>query len=141
MRDIKKIIIHCSATPNGRHETVQDIDRWHKERGWMGIGYHYVVTVNGVGEKGRQRELIGAHCKGHNKDSIGICLVGTDKFTRGQWLIIRGMIRQLEVEYKGCRIHGHNELNQNKTCPGFSVKDWLRGDKEPLENHLLSLEP
>jgi N-acetylmuramoyl-L-alanine amidase len=132
MRDISKIIIHCSATPNYKHIGVNDIDSWHKARGWRGIGYHYVILTNGNGVRGRNKEEIGAHCKDNNADSIGICMIGTDQFSREQWFMLRGMVRQLEHEYPGCTIHGHREFNNKKTCPGFNVTEWLRGDKEPL---------
>ena len=73
MRHINEIIIHCSATPEGRDYTVADIDRWHKARGWRGIGYHYVIYRDGSVHAGRPVEQIGAHCTGHNANSIGIC--------------------------------------------------------------------
>lgn len=137
MRQINKLILHCSATPNGRITTVEDINRWHKARGWREIGYHYVIYGDGVVHKGRETIHIGAHCKGQNTDSIGICMVGTDKFSKAQWTILRGITRQLEQEFKGCGVHGHREFNVKKLCPGFSVKDWLRRDKEPLIGEIL----
>lgn len=76
MREIKSIILHCSATPEGKDFTVADITRWHKERGFRTIGYHYVVYRDGTVHKGRPVEQIGAHCEGHNKDSIGVCYIG-----------------------------------------------------------------
>ena len=76
MREIKSIILHCSATPEGKDFTVADITRWHKERGFRTIGYHYVVYRDGTVHKGRPVEQIGAHCEGHNKDSISVCYIG-----------------------------------------------------------------
>ena len=76
MREITEIIIHCSATVEGKHFTVEDIDRWHKARGWQGIGYHYVIYLDGSIHRGRDLNKIGAHCTGHNKNSIGICYIG-----------------------------------------------------------------
>ena len=76
MREIKSIILHCSATPEGKDFTVADITRWHKERGFRTIGYHYVVYRDGTVHKGRPVEQIGAHCEGHNKNSIGVCYIG-----------------------------------------------------------------
>ena len=81
MRQIDKIIVHCSATPNDREVTVEDIDRWHKERGWYGCGYHIVIYRNGSIHMGRPLSKIGAHCKGRNTGSIGVCLIGNDEFT------------------------------------------------------------
>ena len=76
MRKINKIIVHCSATPEGRNVSAATIDKWHKERGWSGIGYHYVVKLDGSIEYGRMVDKVGDHCKGHNKSSIGICYIG-----------------------------------------------------------------
>ena len=76
MRRINKIIIHCSATPEGREVNAETIDRWHRERGFSMIGYHYVIGLNGQIEEGRPEKMVGAHCKGHNGESIGICYIG-----------------------------------------------------------------
>ena len=76
MRKITQIIIHCSATPEGKDYTVADIDRWHKARGFKMIGYHYVIYRDGSIHTGRPLEMVGAHCKGHNAHSIGICYIG-----------------------------------------------------------------
>ena len=76
MRKITEIIIHCSATKEGMDFTVEDIDRWHRKRGFNGIGYHFVIYRDGSIHAGRSKNLIGAHCKGHNAHSIGICYVG-----------------------------------------------------------------
>ena len=76
MRKIDKVIIHCSATPEGKDYTVEDIDRWHRERGFDCIGYHYVIYRDGSVHKGRDVAKIGAHCKGQNANSIGVCYIG-----------------------------------------------------------------
>ena len=77
MREIKKIIVHCADTPEGRDVRTAEIKRWHtEERGWSDIGYHWVVELDGSLHAGRPEEVSGAHCKGHNSDSIGICYVG-----------------------------------------------------------------
>ena len=76
MRTINKIIIHCTATPEGRDVTVTEIDRWHRQRGFSGIGYHYVIYRDGSVHKGRNEDSIGAHCTGQNANSIGVCYVG-----------------------------------------------------------------
>jgi N-acetylmuramoyl-L-alanine amidase len=76
MRDINKIIVHCTATPEGRETSVADIRSWHKQRGWSDIGYHYVVQLDGTVNEGRPVEIAGAHVKGQNKNSIGITYVG-----------------------------------------------------------------
>ena len=76
MRIITEIIIHCSATPEGKPFTVADIDRWHRQRGFRCIGYHFVIYLNGSVHAGRPITESGAHCQGHNAHSIGICYVG-----------------------------------------------------------------
>ena len=76
MRKINSIIIHCAATPEGKDFTVADIDRWHKKRGWKGIGYHFVIYRDGSVHEGRPLAQAGAHCVGHNAESIGICYIG-----------------------------------------------------------------
>lgn len=76
MRKITELILHCSATPEGKDFSTTDIDRWHKARGFKMIGYHYVIRLDGTIEQGRPLEMTGAHCKGHNAHSIGICYIG-----------------------------------------------------------------
>lgn len=125
MRKINKIILHCSATPNGRNDSAKDIHRWHRDRGWSGIGYHYVIKVDGIVENGRPEYWEGAHAYGHNKDSIGICLIGTDSFSDEQMYRLSELVRNLKNKYLPCEIIGHNEIS-NKICPGFDVKKWLK---------------
>ena len=131
MRKITKIILHCSATPEGRDYTVADIDRWHKQRGWQGIGYHYVVYRDGSVHPGRPVEQIGAHTSGHNTNSIGVCYIGgvaadgeTPKDTRtpAQRAALRDLVELLRAEYPSATIHGHREF-ANKACPSFNIKD------------------
>ena len=76
MRPLDTIIIHCSATPEGRDVSADDIRSWHKARGWSDIGYHFVVNIDGFLQMGRPIEQIGAHAKGYNRKSIGICYIG-----------------------------------------------------------------
>ena len=130
MRQIKEIILHCSATAEGRDYTVADIDRWHKARGWRGIGYHYVIYRDGSVHPGRPVEQIGAHCTGHNANSIGICYIGglaadnkTPKDTRtpAQIQALRDLVGELKKKYPGARVHGHNEFAA-KECPCFNVR-------------------
>lgn len=133
MRKITKIIIHCSATPEGRDYTIADIDRWHKQKGWKGIGYHYVVYRDGSVHPGRSIEEIGAHCTGQNANSIGVCYIGglsadgkTAKDTRTpkQKEALRDLVKRLQMKYPNASIHGHNEF-ANKACPCFDVKTEL----------------
>ncbi len=121
---INKIVIHCSASPNGREDTAEDIHRWHKEKGWDGIGYHYVIERKGKLVNGRPEYWQGAHASGHNENSLGICLIGTDEFTIEQWSILDNLLRKLSIKYPLAKVFGHNEIS-NKTCPGFNVQKWL----------------
>ena len=141
MREINRIIIHCAATPNGREFHASDIDRWHRERGWRCIGYHYVIALDGAIEDGRPVEEIGAHCKGYNHDSIGICLIGTDQFTASQWRALNDLLRRLTANHPGISIHGHNEFNPHKTCPGFPVQTWLVDPDYVPDTYLLEMAP
>ena len=133
MRKINKVIIHCSATPEGKDYTVEDIDRWHRERGFDCIGYHYVIYRDGSVHKGRDVAKIGAHCKGQNANSIGVCYIGgmtadnkqaKDTRTPQQKAALRTLVAQLKQEYPGITIHGQNEY-ANKACPCFNVQTEL----------------
>lgn len=138
MRSIRRIIIHCSASPNGRPDTIDDIDRWHKERGFNGVGYHHVIHMDGSTHTGRPEEEQGAHALGYNSLSIGICMIGTDKFTEAQWFALAGLVRYLREKYRYASVIGHGELpDVHKACPGFSVTEWLRGNMRAMEGHIL----
>ena len=136
MKEIKKIIIHCSDSEVG---SASVIDGWHKARGWDGIGYHYVITNgiqdscrpykgsdDGIIQDGRNVEKQGAHVRGHNSDSIGICLIGKHHFTGKQMVYaLPALLNFLFNTYKldSDNIFGHNEFNPEKTCPNFNVND------------------
>ena len=133
-RKITEIIVHCTATPEGRSVSLADIDRWHKSRGWQCIGYHYVIYQDGSVHTGRPVEQIGAHCAGHNANSIGICYIGglssdnkTPKDTRtpAQIKALRDLVGELKKKYPGATVHGHNEFAA-KACPCFDVKAEFR---------------
>lgn len=130
MRKIDKIIIHCSATKEGKDFHASDIDKWHKERGFNKIGYHYVVDLDGTIEKGRGENEVGAHCTGHNAHSIGICYIGgldengkaKDTRTEAQKKALLELIISLLIKYPQAIIYGHNELSK-KDCPCFNVDE------------------
>lgn len=127
MRPINWIVIHCSATPNGKEFHASDIDKWHKEKGWAGIGYHYVIPIDGRLELGRPVEQVGAHVQGHNSDSIGICMIGTDDFTGFQWETLKSWVLELKKLFPAAAVCGHRDFEGvHKTCPGFDVKTWLK---------------
>lgn len=130
MRKINEIIVHCSATAEGKDFNAKDIDRWHKQRGFKKIGYHYVIKLDGTVEKGRGVEEIGAHCTNHNRNSIGICYIGglapdgktpKDTRTEAQKDAMLKLLIQLIIEYPKATIHGHREF-ANKACPCFDVQ-------------------
>lgn len=130
MRAINEIIVHCTATPEGREVTVSDINRWHQERGYDGIGYHFVVDLDGNIHQGRVIERVGAHCKGHNAHSIGVCYVGglasdgkTPKDTRtiAQRAALEAVLRQLKGQFPKAKIYGHRDF-ANKACPCFDAQ-------------------
>lgn len=133
MRQINEIIIHCTATPEGRDVTVEQIREWHvKGNGWSDVGYHYIIDLDGKVHPGRPIQQPGAHCKGHNAKSIGIVYVGglaadgkTPKDTRtpAQRIALRQLIAQLQEQFPESwgNIHGHNEYAA-KACPSFNVK-------------------
>lgn len=134
MRPVTKIILHCSATPEGVPFTVDDIRRWHKAQGWRDVGYHHIVRIDGSVECGRPETMAGAHTKGHNEDSIGVCYIGgvakdgkTPKDTRtdAQKASLIRLVRELKSRYPAATIHGHNEFAA-KACPSFDVAAWLR---------------
>ena len=132
MRKIDKIIIHCSATPEGKDFTVQQIRQWHVQgNGWRDIGYHFVIYRDGSIHKGRPIEQVGAHTTGQNAHSIGICYIGgmtadnktpKDTRTEAQRLALIKLVRELKASYPSATIHGHNEF-ANKACPSFIVKN------------------
>lgn len=128
-RNIKEIIVHCSATPEGKDYTTKDIDRWHKQRGFNEIGYHYVIYRDGTVHKGRDESKIGAHCTNHNAISIGVCYIGgctsdgkTPKDTRtdAQKKSLITLLRELKKKYPKAVIHSHKDF-ANKACPSFDA--------------------
>ncbi|HML64639.1 MAG TPA: N-acetylmuramoyl-L-alanine amidase [Dysgonomonas sp.] len=127
---IDKTILHCSATKEGQHFTVEDIDRWHRARGFAKIGYHFVVYLDGSVHKGRDISEIGAHCLGQNTNSIGICYIGgldqngkpKDTRTPEQKAAIIKLVDELKKRYPTMTIHGHNEFAA-KACPCFDVQE------------------
>ena len=129
MREINKIIVHCSATREGENYEVAEIRKWHLARGFSDIGYHFYIDLYGEIHKGRDIAKIGAHCKGHNRNSIGICYCGgveadgkTPKDTRYdcQKESLTAVLRTLKAMYPNAVIHSHNDF-ANKACPSFNA--------------------
>jgi len=168
MRDINLIVIHCSATTPDEDIGVTEIRRWHLAQGWSDIGYHYVIRRDGTIENGRPVEIEGAHVKGFNANSIGICLVGgvntRDKaeknFTREQFNALAEFLERLRAQYPNTRICGHRDLSPDangdgvieaiewlKDCPCFDAAGWCytkgidpQGPTEPKEAAVASIQ-
>lgn len=145
----KRIFLHCSATPNGRPVSIEEIRVWHTARGFVGpdgisgtaddVAYHVVLDVDGARQLGRGFNQVGAHCEGENHDSIGICLVGTDCFTRAQWDALRRLLDEICMTYsiRPWNIFCHNQFEsarkQGKVCPGIEINrilSWYLGHHE-----------
>jgi len=123
-REITKVFVHCSDSSKGDAQT---IEKWHIDQGLEKIGYHWVIRQDGIVEAGRPEWEIGAHAKGYNKHSIGVCLIGKDGlFTvpqlRAATKLIKDICREYFLSYHD--IMGHYEVNKNKTCPGFKITEF-----------------
>ena len=128
-RTIKELIVHCSATPEGKDYSVDTIRQWHLQRGFSDIGYHYVIYRDGSIHIGRDESIIGAHCTGHNTNSIGVCYIGgcasdgkTPKDTRTteQKQSLVKLLKELKTKYPQASIHGHRDFS-SKACPSFDA--------------------
>ena len=129
MRTITLIVVHFSANRAGSALRMADIDGYHRSLGWIGCGYHYVIPTDGTIEPGRPEEMVGAHCKNHNRYSIGVCYIGglskddqpTDTRTEAQRLALRRLLEDLHRRYPQALIVGHRDLGPNKDCPCFNA--------------------
>lgn len=137
-RNIKEIIVHCTATPEGQDKTVEKIRQEHiKERGFADIGYHWVVYRDGSIHQGRSEDKVGAHCTNHNSISVGVCYVGglenkpntaysklkaKDTRTPAQKASLLKLLKELKQRYPQAKIYGHNDFDKRKACPCFDAK-------------------
>ena len=135
MREITKVIVHCAATPEGRDVKTEEIKRWHtEERGWSDIGYHLVVELDGSINEGRSEDINGAHCRGHNSDSVGICYVGgsdsegnpKDTRTEEQRDALVTLIKEILDRHPDAEVFGHRDFS-TKACPSFDAKTEYAG--------------
>lgn len=144
--DITGIVIHCADTPNGRKNTAADLDLWHRERGFTrdlsiapehqpdfnAIGYHYVIETDGNIVPGRPLIETGSHVAGGNSHTVGICMIGRDKFSAEQWNSLHHLVVEICTQIPSCiHVVGHRDLNPGKTCPGFDVKNWIDNEYIP----------
>jgi len=128
------IIIHCAATPPSMDIGFREIDQWHRARGFLMCGYHFIITREGTVQTGRPLMDPGAHARGYNNRSIGICLVGgvseedlkvpEDNFTFEQYDSLRVLHKMLSSQFEGASWIGHNEVS-SKECPSFDVQEWV----------------
>ena len=132
MREIKKLVIHCSDSQDSLDIGVKEIRSWHtmlppKGNGWSDVGYHYIIRRDGSIERGRADETQGAHVKGHNSDSLGVCWVGRKQISNDQlqalYSLLRGLMKTHNLEVT--EIYGHSELYSGKTCPNLDC-NWIR---------------
>ena len=122
---MRTIVIHCSDSPQGRGDNAETIHRWHLQRSFSGIGYHKVILEDGTIENGRPLYWAGAHVRSHNTDTIGICLIGVDSFTKRQFAALHYLLFKLKEKYPNASIVGHRDLDPSRTCPNFDVSKWL----------------
>lgn len=151
-RQIKRIVIHCSAineVPGRKLDTAEAIRKFHTDpvhpdgktvdgvygRGWRDIGYHRVIERDGSVKQGRDFDTMGAHVAGHNEDTIGICLIGeaTGLFTPVQIEALKVEVEHIQGSYgiPDSHVIGHRDLDSRKSCPGFHVQTWMRS-KRPI---------
>lgn len=136
MRTINWLVVHTAATRPSMDIGVTEIRSWHKARGWSDIGYHYVIRRNGTVEKGRPDARVGAHVSGHNRDSLGICLVGgvnertlrpENNYTKAQWDALEKLLGRLSMRHTDARVIGHRDFpGVAKACPCFDAEPWAR---------------
>lgn len=142
MRTITLIVVHCSANKAGSALRMEDIDRYHRSLGWIGCGYHYVIPTDGSIETGRPEEMVGAHCKNHNRHSIAVAYIGgldldgttpCDTRTDAQRIALKQLLSDLHKRYPKAIIVGHSDLDPKKSgCPGFDVVREYRDLEPPL---------
>lgn len=132
--NIKDIVIHCAATENFVDYTAEDVHSWHQQKGWDGIGYHYVIRLDGTVENGRPEYWQGAHVGGYNENTLGIMLVGNDAFTDAQIDSLEQLVRELLSRYPDAAVSGHNEHDDGKTCPNFNASEWWQSVKKGVSN-------
>lgn len=130
---IKYLAVHCSATKPSMNIGRDEIYTWHRRRGMRDVGYHYIIRRNGMIEKGRNDDTPGAHVRGYNTESLGICMVGgvddsgasVDNYELEQYVSLAKLLEVLKLMYPNAAIQGHRDFpNVAKDCPCFDVKSW-----------------
>ena len=126
------IFVHCSATKPGMDIGLREIRQWHKEQGFLDVGYHFIIRRDGTIEEGRPVDVVGSHAKGWNERSVGVCLVGgvdakgqpEANFTPAQMHELRGLLQTLQEQYPQAVIKAHHDVAP-KACPSFNLSRWL----------------
>tara|TARA_B100000242_G_C43053446_1_gene492398 strand:- start:3310 stop:3714 length:405 start_codon:yes stop_codon:yes gene_type:complete len=127
--NIKLLVIHCSDTDNNKNLNASDIHKMHLNFGWDGIGYHKIICRSGKIENGRPEYWIGAHVKGKNDISLGVCLIGRNFFTAKQFISLKKVLKIWKDLYPNAKILGHcDTVKTHKTCPNFNVQDWCKNN-------------
>ena len=126
-KNIKFLVVHCSDSEDGKTLTALDLHKMHLNFGWDGIGYHKIINRSGKIENGRPEYWVGAHVKGKNNISLGVCLIGRHKFTIKQFISLEKVLRKWMFLYPNAKVVGHRDTgNTNKTCPNFDVETWIK---------------
>ena len=126
-QNISLLVVHCSDTEDRLDLSAIDIHKMHLQFGWDGIGYHKIIKRCGKIENGRPEYWIGAHVKGKNNISLGVCLIGRNKFTKKQFLSLEKVLKKWKNLYPNAKIIGHRDTQDTqKTCPNFDVKFWVK---------------
>ena len=130
------IVVHCSATPPRKKVNKEYLEKKHRQLGFLEIGYHYVIEVDGQIVSGRDLDQVGMHLKGFNERSIGIVLIGgvsrkdpniyEKNFSRKQIESLSDLIQQLREKYPMATVVGHKDLDDTVSCPGFNVYSWFK---------------
>lgn len=132
--EVKYLTVHCSASKPDVYVDAAVIHRWHKARGFLKIGYHFVIKRDGTVETGRKETEVGAHVAGWNTGNLGICLAGgldeqgkpVANYTDEQYHALAVLLQDLKKKYRGAKVMGHRDFpNVKKDCPCFDVRQWI----------------
>lgn len=136
------IFVHCSATKASMNVGLREIRQWHKEQGWLDVGYHFIIRRDGTIEEGRPVDVVGSHVKDWNSRSVGVCLVGgidekghfEANFTPAQMFELRGLLQTLLAKYPGAKLMAHHEAAP-KACPSFNLNRWWTKNELVTSDH------
>lgn len=137
IKSVNYLVVHCSATRPSQEVTAADIDLWHRQRGWAGIGYHFVIERDGTMVTGRPDNRPGAHARGFNHLSLAFCLIGgvaedgktpENNYTPQQMVALSSLLKYYKGHHPEAEVLGHRDLGANKACPCFDVREWWAGN-------------